>query len=451
MPFTVVVLVLFLLSSSAAERFNIRTPVSHEDTRSPLLGSYCGNLSCIPGFDKMSIALDAVTGQLPKYPLPLFDFTFGNHSIYSNPFDSSQVWGVPNELDVITDTRAQETVRSGTFHTVTSYSNDLATSASVEANVGWFGASVTAKYARSVLKDTDSYGAFSASSLKVNLYDMVLLKPKLSADVLAFVAKLPETFDGNAYLPFIERYGTHFILQGKFGGRGAMSSAINKQYTSSSTDTQVAVEASVHFSFLKAGGGAQSQVKDASSQFTTNSYFQTTLEGGDVTLGLTDWNAWIKTFFKAPALISNTLQDIASLLPDSPQKKNVQLMTSQYLSGSVSQFFTISNCTNPSWLNVKLTRHRSIVNGRPTFCFDYGWSSPLVVVLSRSSHTSRWIAGSSDSPGKCGDPDFVVKEPNDAYVYAWSSDASNAYSPCGLSEWTTSYFGHFNDVQCSLD
>ena len=383
----------------------------------------------------MSIAFDAVIGDLPEYPLPLFNYTFSSTSTYTNPFDSSQVWGVPDEIRVITDTKAQLTVQSSTFHDVSSYSDDLSASASLSTSFGWFGASVSAKYARSVCSNTDTYGAFSSSALKVNLYDMVAVKTTLSSDALAFVNNLPEQFDVSAYLPFIHRYGTHFIEKGNFGGRGEMSSAINKQFVSSSSDTQVSATASVHFAFVKAGGSSQSTVKDADSSFTSNSNFQTVLEGGDVTLGLLDWNQWIKTFFDAPALVGYTLRDVASLLPDGPQKQNVQTMTSQYLEGSVTEVVTIAGSPKSfDWMNGDFTRHATPVNGYPAFCRDVGQTAPFWVYF----YNGKWTFGAGDQcpgcKGTCASavppsaPGWSCSDSNYAYVVAHS------FTPCGL-EW----------------
>ena len=293
-----------------------------------LTGS-CGSLACIPGFDKFVIGFDAVTGDIPRQPAHLLNFSFAEQRTYTNPFDQSLKWGIPDQINVIDDTHAEVSVSTSTYHSTSSYTDDLSVDANIDTQIGWFGASLAAKYARSVLEDTDDYGAFSSSSLNVNLYDMTFDPDSatLSSSARAFLADLPSNFTASDYLPFVHRFGTHFISSAHLGGRGHMTSAVNKKFSSSVHDTKISAQASVHFSFVKAGGSAQSHVHDASSDFTSESSFQTSLLGGDVTLGLEEWSKWIKTFYSAPGLIKYNLMDVTSLLPNTKDGKrdNVRL------------------------------------------------------------------------------------------------------------------------------
>ena len=230
----------------------------------------CGGLPCIPGFDKFTVGFDATIGDLPQQPLPLLNYSFAAKATYTNPFDKSVVYGVNDQINVIDDTHAEQSVSSSTFHSTTSYTDYISTSSHLSTGFGWFSASASASYSRNVLKDNDDYGAFSTSSLRVNLYDMVVVPSNymLSAEARNFLAQLPDDCRVDDYLPFINRYGTHYVAAAKLGGSGRMTSAINKHFASSSDDTKVSAQASVHFSHLQAGGSAQGQVEDASSDFT---------------------------------------------------------------------------------------------------------------------------------------------------------------------------------------
>merc|ERR1711998_164695 len=124
--------------------------------------------------------------------------------------------------------------------------------------------------------------------------------------------------------------GTHYVGSARLGGAGHMTTAVNADFSSASSDSQIAAEASVHFAFLQAGGSGGSSSQDADASFTSSSFFQTVTTGGDPRLGLTDWSAWIKTFYSSPALIQYNLLPLHELMPESDQKENYKMMVNQY-------------------------------------------------------------------------------------------------------------------------
>jgi len=308
-----------------------------------------------------------------------------------------------------------------------------------------------------VLKDTDDYGAFSSSSLRVNLYDMVVVPSTymLSAEARDFLAQLPDDFGVDDYLPFIYRYGTHYVAAAKLGGSGKMTSAVNKAFSSSSDDTKVSAQASVHFSFLQAGGSAQSQVKDASSDFTSSSSFQAVLEGGDPRLGLTDWKAWIKTFYQAPAMIEYTLREVTELLPEE-KKSNVAAIVDQYRQGVATHTVAVSGFQNAqrTFLNVNLVRGPTDYNARPTWCFDYGWGGSNLWLAFEAETDNRWHLSegvhqvSPRIKGTCSDS---LGGLTGNYANSIDSDHDKAYHPCGAYQWYTVGGPANVTLQCAFD
>lgn len=419
----------------------VAVPLSFATNRTFSPQTSCGGIPCIPGFDKFALGFDALIGDLPRQPLPLLNYSFATKATYTNPFDKSLVYGVPDQINVIDDTHAEQSVSTSTFHSTSSYSDHISANAHLSTGFGWFSASASASYSRTVLKDTDDYGAFSSSSLRVNLYDMVVVPSPymLSREARDFLAQLPDDFGVDDYLPFIHRYGTHYVAAAKLGGSGKMTSAVNKHFSSSSDDTKVSAQASVHFSFLQAGGSAQSQVKDASSDFTSSSSFQAVLKGGDPRLGLTDWKAWIKTFYQAPAMIEYTLREVTELLPDE-KKSNVATIVGQYRQGVATQTVAISGFKT-SYLNSNFVRGPADFNGRPTWCHDAGWSDGnLWLAYVNLSGGSWWrlIGGAQQiSPrikGTCADSlgGLDVAAP---FAYAAEGENAYAYHPCGKFRW----------------
>jgi len=439
----------------------LAVPLSFATNRTFSPQTSCGGIPCIPGFDKFALGFDALIGDLPRQPLPLLNYSFASKATYTNPFDKSLVYGVPDQINVIDDTHAEQSVSTSTFHSTTSYSDHISAKAHLSAGFGWFSASASASYSRTVLKDTDDYGAFSSSSLRVNLYDMVVVPSSymLSGEARDFLAQLPDDFGVDDYLPFIYRYGTHYVAAAKLGGSGKMTSAVNKAFSSSSDDTKVSAQASVHFSFLQAGGSAQSQVKDASSDFTSSSSFQAVLEGGDPRLGLTDWKAWIKTFYQAPAMIEYTLREVTELLP-AEKKSNVATIVDQYRQGVATQSAVVAGFKNTSWFNTAFARGPADFNNRPYFCHDAGWGdSNLYLVYIKLYNTWMLVNGAHQvSPrikGSCSDSFGGVTGDGGYYALLSQSDPhSNAYHPCGKSDWEDGYHGWSHqqvDVACSFE
>jgi len=192
------------------------------------------------------------------------------------------------------------------------------------------------------LKASNDYGSVVQSELLVTLYDITLAPGvllELTDFFKQFLDTLPKTYESEedkaAYLQFILYYGTHYVSAATFGGSGVMSSAVNKEYQSSSSSQAVAAQASAHFAWLKAGRNSSSETDQSEESFRAGGSFTTSVVGGDPT-NLTDWGEWEKTFYQAPAMIGYTLHSISELVlgVDSALADNVSKAVEEYAGGA---------------------------------------------------------------------------------------------------------------------
>eukprot|EP01044_Picomonas_judraskeda_P006230 COSAG03_NODE_613_length_6714_cov_4.286168_4_plen_510_part_00 len=281
-------------------------------------GMMCGTLPCLPGLDAMARGFDLAKGGSEDL-LPIFDFVQQDakeYGTYENPFNNSLRYMVPPSVRVTDSTAGHQAVKSTTFRTSHSYAQSLTDEAGAGGAFEGFTASVQYKKASSVLDSSREYGSFIASELKVSLYD-VAVEPEDAPKTLQFTTALKTLTDTNnkaAYRSFFSRYGTHYISSATFGGKGTMTTSVNRAFANKTSTTDQSVQAGFHFSFLQAGGNASKATDRADSTFTAGSAFDTSMVGGDSRLILSDWSEWVKTFYSAPAQVNFKVKTIAELV-----------------------------------------------------------------------------------------------------------------------------------------
>ena len=96
-----------------------------------------------------------------------------------------------------------------------------------------------------------------------------------------------------------------------------MTIAVSTAYSSTKTALSLSAEASEHMSWETADASMRASMTDASTAFLSNSAVTTSLAGGDPTVAganLSNWAAWEKTFYNAPAMISYQVRPISDVL-----------------------------------------------------------------------------------------------------------------------------------------
>lgn len=127
-----------------------------------------------------------------------------------------------------------------------------------------------------------------------------------------------------------------------------MTVAVSTAYTNTHASSEIDAQASLHFNYLAAGGGASgsgSNTKDqAEASFTNSSAFSASIVGGDPTLAeLTDWDKWLPTFYNAPAMVSYQVRPVSDMIEDPVARDAVNNAMQAYVGGPWGD-----NCTNAS-------------------------------------------------------------------------------------------------------
>lgn len=342
----------------------------------------CGGKPCIPGLDVMGVGFDAVIGSCSGLQ-PVFNFTFSDPpDLYVNPFNDTLQYAVPNEVSVRDNTASRADLTSSTYFDADTYGYDLSHSAGIKGFLNAFSGSASYKYAKQVLTDSGSFGAFTVTTSAVTLYDITLKSPlelRPSPGFQKAIDLLPQNYDPDVYMQFLRTFGTHYVSSCTFGGMGQMTSAVNREYSRTSSSVSISAQAGFNFQFISAGGRGSSSSNQASEQFLNGSVFQTTLVGGDPTM-LKDWDTWLKTFYNAPARIETRVSSLAMFISSIDDKykaiaENVEQAVSYYV-GNASAACSKEN-SNIKHLNDALGNTQQIISCIQNLqtCFCWGSSS----------------------------------------------------------------------------
>ena len=91
---------------------------------------------------------------------------------------------------------------------------------------------------------THSEVSCCAYSAAVLFYD----PPELSKDFTNAIDKLPETYDKERYMEFIEKFGTHYIEQADMGALYGQQSQVSSKSWGRMTDQEISISASAGYS-----------------------------------------------------------------------------------------------------------------------------------------------------------------------------------------------------------
>ena len=72
--------------------------------------------------------------------------------------------------------------------------------------------------------------------------------PELSKDFTNAIDKLPENYDKERYMKFIENFGTHYIKQADMGALYGQQSQVSSESWGKMTDEEISISASAGYS-----------------------------------------------------------------------------------------------------------------------------------------------------------------------------------------------------------
>ena len=91
---------------------------------------------------------------------------------------------------------------------------------------------------------THSEVSCCAYSAAVQFYD----PPELSKDFTNAIDELPENYDKERYMEFIESFGTHYIKQADMGALYGQQSQVSSESWGRMTDEEISISASAGYS-----------------------------------------------------------------------------------------------------------------------------------------------------------------------------------------------------------
>ena len=332
----------FPAPATASPNIQRPTTVSSQPTSSvcaqPTLGaSICGSkYPCFPGIDRVGVGFDVVLGQ--TIPQQIIQFTYSG-ATKTLPSQGSQIFAVPDQANIIASGLSSKT-NSNIARSQQDVAYFEAQSSGFSAVVpGYFGLSSRAKSSRSTF-----YGAQSLFSLyeeisyqyQVNLIDPALLMNSTTSSFQRAVAALPVTYDEDAYSAFVQQFGTHVITSGYYGGKAAMSVAVDSSYYVSQSDQEIQNSVKILFLQFKKG---KSQTT-TTFQFNSQTFAEFQLFGGDYEDLKLDsdaaYDTWIASTECNPAQIVRNGEKIQKFFPpNSPQQQNMDKYIQTYLASNV--------------------------------------------------------------------------------------------------------------------
>lgn len=225
--------------------------------------------------------------------------------------------------------QSNETISS--YESTEDLYTELSVSADLSASDGLFSAETSAKYSES--HTSSSYFYHVEKLGYVNAY-------KLTLDFDYALNHLDEDFKDALYnmnaTDLVEKYGTHFLYEGIFGGRWSYSQSVSKFSYSTSLDAEVKVDA--NYSNYSASISVSSQTDKSQSSSQSNGEFKC-IGGTPDTLvdGFDEWAASVSGNFVLVDFTPNSLLKISELVVnDEGRKKEINNAISAALSNGTN-------------------------------------------------------------------------------------------------------------------
>ncbi len=228
----------------------------------PLLAERMRNI------DYLSLGYDIYRGN-PLSTSGGVDPGFQLQKIFKFTYDEQQKssdgrWEIPDHLTVAREDACSLEFFSSSIAGTSSYSHYLKTHASVSVS-GWGAAfSASADY-RELEERTSRYkDIYTTSKGECKVYTGrtdAYLPPRLSANFLAAVNSLPETYNDDAYMEFLFNFGTHYVLQVHMGARFSCVFRLSEKGWTSLLNKYVKVEAAASFSAFGISGALDTRTE----------------------------------------------------------------------------------------------------------------------------------------------------------------------------------------------
>jgi len=278
----------------------------------PTQWSVIDNRAWIPGLNSLGTGFDLPTGQTR---LPIFDWTFSSSNYFTFP-NTSQKYYYPNEVAFSPQSKIR-TFNQAYYSSKQAYLHENSTDSS-----GFFLYGSDSQQVESIFSGGQSILAvyFELHAL----YQMTIKTPQLSHEFLEAVSNLPEDYDELIYTSFVHNWGSHVITGAYYGGAARLMSAVDQEYYSSYSSSQITSSLGFQYSGYELGIGWGTASSSSWASFSGESFQWLNFQGGNGPAALTSqWQEWLDSLWEAPAQVYQTYSKISSYVSDPTKAANV--------------------------------------------------------------------------------------------------------------------------------
>ena len=226
-------------------------------------------LDDMPGANFMMKGFDITNDTVSEYVskggetarLPVYKYTYDEQQTYTSPYTKTR-YRVPDQLSPTTDTQAMEFIAediSYNFEEVMTYEMSRF-NVGVTITVKDISAGVTYNHQMMTAKDTlsNSSHVFAGSKKWWKMFDMAAYPPSLVGSVDPMLAevlnhKLPKKIasakDARQYEMFVKSWGTHYMINGNFGGKLIHNVYIDTDFYKSRSSSWMSTQIDLNFHF----------------------------------------------------------------------------------------------------------------------------------------------------------------------------------------------------------
>jgi len=276
-----------------------------------------------------------VTGQTARLPVYKFTYNYGN--VWTDPYDRTRTYKVADQLSATTNTGAMEFI----VEDISYHFKEVITYSVQRFNIGISltldKISASVNYNQEIGKASDIMSnnshVFAGSKKWWRVYDLAAYPPQLvdSIDPVlqGVLDKLPKRIksadDHSKYQMFCRAWGTHYMLNGNFGGKLIHNVYVDEDFYSSRTSSYMSQQISLNFHFdafqIDGGGFSNRSQIHLDKDYEKHSSSFLFYEGGLPNLqDESDLDKWALTIPQQPHFLNSTMIKISELVSDSKVK-----------------------------------------------------------------------------------------------------------------------------------
>ncbi|MFO0555877.1 MAG: MAC/perforin domain-containing protein [Polyangiaceae bacterium] len=244
---------------------------------------------------------------------PVFVLTYDNPAnvLEYGPSDDRTVYRYPDSTSVSSEPFTSNSSTTEIFESSSNYDDYF--SASVQGSMSYMSYSASASssiaFHGSMFSSKSNYYAVNFGMEQVysaKRIDVGTLEADFTAALAALPASAETEAEIEAYFDFFERYGTHYLVTGGFGGYYTMQTTISESTMEKSSSVDAAASISVGFQSVTSSGSLDASVAYGNSSFLSDSETVSTVtfytNGGTYN---TDIQAYFSSVYSAPILLLN--------------------------------------------------------------------------------------------------------------------------------------------------